>query len=270
MPVNGIVGAKYLLTQLGTPYAVRDCINAVVVDVIRKCPGGDKDYRIGGCTALWNSIDMSQMYRDCTARIPINQAMREGLLVGDLPVIVDGDTCEHIAYYMGGVGGYECVHSSATRGELCGTTLKNGFTHVLRHRYITGVPADAGAEKIEEKSMDILYNVIIATQSGPLNMRSKASSSADIITTIPKGVTVGVVEETSSKWLRIIYGGQTGYVSRPLTAKAPPVDAGNEKPIEPNGGATWGVFVPCGSEAAANALADYFGVALVCQREVAD
>ena len=180
MAVDGIVGANYLITQLGTPYKKRDCINAVVTDVIRSCKGGKLFYRIGGCTALWNAYGdkVASKYRDITERLTLNEAMKNGMLIGDLPVIYNEKTgvCEHIAYYMGGVGGYECLHSSATKGELCPTYLKNGFTHVLRHRYITGrSPEEArlhtGGEN-EAMNLSTLHRATVTTDGGALNLRS--------------------------------------------------------------------------------------------------
>lgn len=107
--------------------------------------GGDPSYRCGGCTELWNSIDSSPKYKFITERLTIAEAKQRGLLIGDLPCIYDEATgkCEHIGYYMGGIGGYEVIHSSQTRQWVAATQLKNGFTHILRHRLIRGVSPSA-------------------------------------------------------------------------------------------------------------------------------
>ena len=262
MPVNGITGAEYLLTQIGDSYANQKCDQAVVINLIRRCKGGDPSYRTAGCTELWNSINSSGKYRHITKRMTLAEAKKEGLLIGDLPVIYNAATgkCEHIAYYMGGIGGYECIHSSASKGCICGTTLKNGFTHVLRHKYITGVPV--GEMETEVDSMNVLYNVKVNTSGGgPLNLRKAASTSSAVLTEIPFGAVASVIEETSSKWLKVTYGGLTGYVSRPLVAMT---DEVRDTAQNAAGGGTlrWGVFVICDSESEAQAL--------VCQREVDD
>ena len=47
-----------------------------------------------------------------------------------------------------------------------------------------------------------------------LNMRTSASTSASIITTIAKGSTVEIVDKSTPNWYKVKYNGQTGYVSR--------------------------------------------------------
>ena len=46
-----------------------------------------------------------------------------------------------------------------------------------------------------------------------LNLRVKASTSSKIITTIPKGQTIEIVEKLNSGWYKVNYNGKTGYVS---------------------------------------------------------
>lgn len=270
MPVNGIVGAEYLLTQIGDSYENQKCDQAVVINLIRRCPGGDPNYRTAGCTELWNSIGSSGKYRHITKRMTLAEAMEEGLLIGDLPVIYDAASgkCEHIAYYMGGIGGYECIHSSKKKGCVCGTTLRNGFTHVLRHRYIAGVPVDGTREEVE--TMSVLYNVRVNTSGGgPLNLRKAASTSSAVLTEIPFGAVAAVVEETSSKWLKVTYAGMTGYVSRPLVAVIDDNEDASQSTVD-SGTLRWGVFVICDNKEQALELSEHFCRAVACQREVDD
>lgn len=274
MPVNGITGAKYLLTQVGRPYEEQKCDKAVVINVIRRCPGGDPEYRTAGCTELWNSIGSSGKYRHITKRMTLAEAKRDGLLIGDLPVIFNEKTgkCEHIAYYMGGIGGYECIHSSEKKDCVCGTTLKNGFTHVLRHRDITGVPVSEYEKEVETMtSENTLYRVIVNTSGGgALNLRTSASTSSKVLATIPNGTIIDVIEETSSKWLKVEILGKVGYVSRSLT-KTLSESVSDDAADESSGGTLrWGVFVICDSEAQAYDLAEHFCRAVACQREVDD
>ena len=273
MAVNGIDGANYLLTRIGNSYEKEDCIRAVVVNLIRNCKGGDRLYRCGGCTELWNSINNSSKYRYITERLTIDEAKRNGLLIGDLPVIYDESSrkCEHIAYYMGGIGGYECIHSSATKGVVCGTTLKNGFTHILRHKLITGVPTGENRNEVESASSEsVLYSVQVRTsEGGALNLRKSAGTGSAVLATIPYGTIIDVIEETSSKWLKVEYNGKEGYVSRPLVAKVGESREDDEEDSS-DGTLRWGVFVICDSESEAQALVSHFETALVCQREVDD
>ncbi|MDE6665818.1 MAG: SH3 domain-containing protein [Ruminococcus sp.] len=53
---------------------------------------------------------------------------------------------------------------------------------------------------------------IIATKSDPLNLRETASKNGKIITTIPKGTTVDVIEY-GSEWTYISWGQYSGYAS---------------------------------------------------------
>ena len=41
----------------------------------------------------------------------------------------------------------------------------------------------------------------------------EASTSSKIITTIPKGKTIEIVEKLNSGWYKVNYSGKTGYVS---------------------------------------------------------
>lgn len=284
MAVDGIVAAQYLITQLGTPYSKRDCINAVVTDVIRKCKGGKALYRIGGCTELWNSIDKSAKYKDITKRMTLAEAKAEGMLIGDLPVIYDekSGVCEHIAFYMGGVGGYECLHSSATKGELCATTLKNGFTHVLRHRYITGrSPSDVGGATVESNGvldMNILYYAKVTTEGGSLNMRSAPKkASGNIICEIPCGTQVAVLDNTDAGWTYISYSDMQGYVSNQYLTMVntneqvdvfEPVPELNMETVAVDG--SWGLFIPCSSMEDAEKLHRLLSAGCTIRHEVSD
>ena len=265
MPVDGIVGAKHLLTRMGTPYEERDCIEAVVVDVIRSCPGGVKDYRIGGCTALWNSINKSGKYKDITEILTIADCECNGFLIGDILAIYDAKTktCEHVAYYMGGIGGYEAVHSSATVGCLCGTKVRNGFTHVLRHRYIKGAVLQTTEEETE---MTALYKKQVQLDSGHLNLRNGPSADSRDIGDIPNGAIVEVLVE--GNWPFVRYNGKTGYVSGKYLFDPPEEELLVEEEAEDY--TKWGVFIPCENQEHAEMLASFFNVRVVCQREVID
>lgn len=285
MAVDGIAAAQYLITQLGTPYSKRDCINAVVTDVIRTCKGGKKLYRIGGCTELWNSIDKSAKYKDVTKRMTLDEAKAEGLLIGDLPVIYNKNTgvCEHIGFYMGGIGGYECLHSSATKGELCATTLKNGFTHVLRHRYITGRdPADVGGATVNDNGvmdMDIVSYARVTTSGGALNLRSAPrKASGNIVCEIPNGTQIAVLREANDGWAYVSHNDMQGYVSdQYLTMIKTPEfseDMTIDTPVYRDDlsycGDGWGVFIPCSSMDDAESLCRLLGSACSIRHEMSD
>lgn len=285
MAVDGTVGANYLLTRIGNTYASEDCVHAVVINLIRNCQGGDKSYRTAGCTELWNSYDKTGKYHHITKRMTLAQAKQDGLLIGDLPVIYDESTgtCEHIAYYMGGIGGYECIHSSASKGCVCGTTLKNGFTHVLRHRDITGVNGSQASSESEQANgekgdyMDIIYYAKVTTAGGALNLRSEPRSGKNILCEIPFGTEIGVAEETNADWAKVQYGDTVGYAARAYLTKTGDGNTGNEDESEEViqedtslFGGTWGVFIPCANKLSANTLAEYFAKSDVVKLSLGD
>ena len=53
----------------------------------------------------------------------------------------------------------------------------------------------------------------IGTTTANLNMRSSASTKGKILTTLPKGTKVDVLNKESNGWYKIQYNGKTGYVS---------------------------------------------------------
>lgn len=279
MAVDGIVAAEYLLTQIGSPYSKQDCVKAVVVNVIRKCAGGNLLYRTAGCTELWNSYNKSGKYHHITERMTLDEAKKSGMMIGDLPVIYNESTgkCEHIAFYMGGIGGYECIHSSASKGEVCGTTLKNGFTHVLRHRDITGRNVcdyagcgmhDAATDEPDDGvELDIMAYGRVSTQGGHLNMRIGPSTKKAVILEIPFNTLLPIYESVSG-WHYVEYNGQYGYVSSSYITIEKKTDD-NESTgatCAPNAGTgVWGVFIFCDSKEAAEEMAAQAERCIVCE-----
>lgn len=51
------------------------------------------------------------------------------------------------------------------------------------------------------------------TSESGVNMRSEPSSNATLVTSIPAGSDIQVVEKTNSEWYKVRYDGKTGYVS---------------------------------------------------------
>lgn len=76
--------------------------------------------------------------------------------------------------------------------------------------YAKGKTAYAHSNYIDTVSSKVMF---VATQSGNLNVRSSASSTAEIRTTLPKGTVVLKLSEKNS-FTKILYNGSsTGYVS---------------------------------------------------------
>lgn len=52
-----------------------------------------------------------------------------------------------------------------------------------------------------------------ATSESGINLRSEPAANASVITTIPAGEDLKLVEKTNSEWYKVDYKGKTGYVS---------------------------------------------------------
>ena len=111
--------------------------------------------------------------------------------------------------------------SSARRGSLekgSAVTLlsqKGAWWYV---EYGDGLYGYCSADYLRQLSDS--YAAEVATSSGRLNVRSGASASSAVRTSLPKGETV-VVLSSSSGWSKILYHGtKTGYVSSSYLKKA--------------------------------------------------
>ena len=51
------------------------------------------------------------------------------------------------------------------------------------------------------------------TTGSALRMRTEASTSSDIVTTLDKSVAVAILDDTTDGWFKVSYNGKTGYVS---------------------------------------------------------
>ncbi|MDU4862665.1 MAG: SH3 domain-containing protein [Terrisporobacter othiniensis] len=66
-----------------------------------------------------------------------------------------------------------------------------------------------------------------------LNLRKSASTSSSIIATIPKNTTIEIVSKSNSKWYKVKYKGNTGYVSKDYV-KLNGSSSNNETPSTPS------------------------------------
>lgn len=185
---------------IGTPYSEIDCIG-LIVRVIRTAPGGVATYRTAGTNSLWRSYDASSKYRDLTWR----QDGIAGAQAGMLAFKKRNGTDIHHVGLVTGEG--TVVHSSSVAGRVVETNL-DGIWHLLAiHRYIgTDFIGDGG-----NASMNALYQAVVATESGVLNVRDAPDGSR--IGALPKGATVDVMAEPAQGWTLIRAGSVMGYVS---------------------------------------------------------
>ena len=67
----------------------------------------------------------------------------------------------------------------------------------------------------------------VETEKGSLNVRSKANAKSTIVSKVPNGSKVEVLE-TKGDWSRIEYNGKKGYVKSSFLSEEPPEDASEE------------------------------------------
>lgn len=185
---------------IGTPYSRVDCIG-LIVRVIRTSPGGDPTYRCQGTNWLWRSIDNSARYRDLTWRQEGIQGARAGMLAFKR----NGENVHHVGLVT---GDGTVVHSSSAKGEVVETELDGSWALLGRHRYIG---TDFIGETGDDMTMNALYQAVVSTQSGSLNVRDAPDGGR--IGSLPKGTTVDVLAEPAQGWTFVRSGSLMGYVS---------------------------------------------------------
>ena len=204
---------------IGTPYSELDCIN-LIKRVIRTAPGGVPGYTTAGTNTLWRSYDMSAKYRDLTWRQEGIQGARAGMLAFKRSV----DNVPHVGLVTerGTV-----IHSSSAKGCVVETALDGSWALLGIHRYIEA----AGAAGTED-NVNVLYQAVVSTQSGALNVRDAPDGGR--IGSLPKGTTVEVLAEPAQGWTFVRSGSLMGYVSSAYLTRAESGGAGNVISVSPD------------------------------------
>ena len=169
---------------------------------------GYPNYRTAGATSMWRD--------DCVDKTTLAQAQ---MRPGDLLFIRRGDVSEHMGIYCGAPG-YEVVHASASKGCVCASTLKNGWTHAARHRLINYDSAD------REGGDSMAAEYIVRAQGG---LRQRKTPGGTYMQMIPDGTRLAALK-TQGDWTQVSYEGFTGWVSAVHLADA---DEATEAPKEP-------------------------------------
>ncbi|MBQ1946451.1 MAG: SH3 domain-containing protein [Clostridia bacterium] len=104
--------------------------------------------------------------------------------------------------------------------DIDGTWTKvtyNGKTGYVKSTFLTYLDDTADTPSVPDtpttppaEDKDPAY-ARVTTESGSLNLRKKASSSANILTTIPRHEVIEVISR-DGKWTKVTYNGKTGYV----------------------------------------------------------
>ena len=183
---------------LGTPYSQLDCIN-FIKRIIRTAPGGVPGYTTAGTNTLWRSATASAKYRDLTW----TQEGIAGARAGMLSLMRSGENVHHVGLVT---GDGTVLHSSSAKGCVVETALDASWQLLAVHRYIEA----AGAAGTED-NVNVLYQAVVSTQSGALNVRDAPDGGR--IGSLPKGTTVDVLAEPAQGWTFVRSGSLMGYVS---------------------------------------------------------
>ena len=229
-------------------YSEEDC-QGFVEETIRRAGGAVKDWR-----------GSNDMFRNACSRIePLKSKAGKAMLVpGAVLFILKKDGGEpdrykadglgnanHIGWYTG--GRYEVVHSSASRGQVAPSTLKNAWTHVGWMNEVDYSEYTApGGQNTGNEVFIMLYEAQVT--GGALNVREQPSQNSRWLYQMENGTTVRVLEETSPDWARIEGPRGQGYVMRMYLQTA-----GAYQPIGQTGSGP-AVVIRCGSMAEAEAI----------------
>ena len=188
-------------------YQQEDC-QGFIEQTVKRAGGVMRDYR-----------GSNDMYRNaCSEIVPLAIArLQPGMLLfivahdGGEPDRYKADglgNASHVGWYTGGT--YEVVHSSASKGGVVSSTLKNGWTHAgyAKELSYTGQPPVAPDVKPEVMPLTGFINLpadknvfhrITPNTSSAWWGRINGQEMVDIVT-------------VSGEWTRVRYGGHDGYV----------------------------------------------------------
>lgn len=240
------------------PYSKEDC-QMFVEETIRRAGGFSTDWR-----------GSNDMFRNaCSYVAPLAQAKKDGRLVpGAVLFILKKDGGEpdrykkdglgnasHIGWYTGGK--YEVVHSSASRGGVYPSTLKNAWTHVgwmkeVDYTEYTGEwNIDAELKPIDYNMEVIIMPIeaIVNTGEETLNVRKEPRTGKNILYREKGGSIVKVLEQVDHTWSKIEGSQGVGYAMSKFLVPA----EFSEIPEPPNAGKP-SVVITCGSIEEADAI----------------
>lgn len=229
MKITGIqaaIEAERAVTQ-NPPilYEHEDCQRFVKNTVLRA--GGEIDEYTGS----------NDMYRNaCSEIVPLAIAKLSPGMVLFIVKHDDGEPAKykadglgnasHIGWYTGGM--YAVVHSSATRGQVAASTLKNSWTHAGYLKALTynsaGEPVKPdppqGTAYINLPADKNVFHRISPKTSSPWWGRINGQEMVDVIS-------------VSGEWTRVKWGGHDGYVANDFitfTAPAEPAQIDDDEP----------------------------------------
>ena len=200
-------------------YAQEDC-QGFIEGTLRRAGGEMKNY-----------AGSNDMYRNAvTGVIPLGEAIAGRKLVpgmvlfivvkdGGEPAQYRGDgrgNASHVGWYTGGA--CEVVHSSAAKGGVAASTLKNGWTHAGWLREVdygeaqTDTPAASAASTayIDLPADETVFHRITPSSSSAWFARIRGQEQVELVS-------------VRDGWARVRYGGHDGYVMAGFVAGGPAV-----------------------------------------------
>lgn len=111
-------------------------------------------------------------------------------------------------------------------------TSYNGKIGYVQERFLALSP-ELTPPSVTPKAEEALWRGWVVTDTGSLNLRKKASSSAALVDRIPMGAVVSVLEETGD-WCYITYDGKRGYVQTRFLSRTPPTGPVYDETLMPS------------------------------------
>ena len=154
----------------------------------------------------------------------------------DLPPTYANHHDQRDYYHVGvvlSVSPLDIVHCTSpdTTAEMMVGGVKTKVKTSIRHDSKLGKWAyTARLNKVDyeggrETMSEAIYKAVVATQSGPLNIRDAPDESGKVLTKAPKGATLDVLVE--GEWMRVRYGSVEGYASGEYLQRVETAQEGN-------------------------------------------
>lgn len=141
---------------IGTPYEEMDC-NALIINVIRNSPNGNKAYRCQGTNWLFQSFSNRGKYQYITTRDKI-AVDYSNCGIGSIVLKYNEKTgdCSHCGIYAGnGI----VIHSPHRGKTVCETTIaKSGFNYVATSKFIEPEFPKTINEKVDVSTGQTTYD----------------------------------------------------------------------------------------------------------------
>ena len=105
------------------------------------------------------------------------------------------------------------ILATIPRGESIVVTARGSEWCAVRYGGFSGYVMTQFLHFPSDDSQTVTSYAIVTTQSSALNMRAQPQTASGIVTTLPRGAKVGVIEWRTDGWVRVSYEGYLGYAS---------------------------------------------------------